>query len=97
MTDWVEMLAGERLNRYQRAGLVLRTIGWMLISWAALVSIWIWMGAKAGSNVWLWSTIGLFVGGVICLGIAARLQSRAAKLVESPAEVGHDDDRIRAA
>ena len=95
MTDWVEVVAGDKDQKYRRAALVLRTLGWTSICWAALVSIWIWMGYKAGSNVWLWSTIGLFVIGVVMLAVAAGLQSRAAKLIDLPRSNG--DDRMRAA
>ena len=96
MKDWVEEIAGERLHRYNRAALVLRTLGWISICWAAMVSIWIWMGAKAGSNLWLWSTIGLFVIGAVLLGIANRLQIQGSRVVEVP-EARKEDDRIRAA
>ncbi len=94
MTDWVEVLAGESNQKYRRAALILKTLAWTFICWAALVSIWIWMGAKAGSNVWLWSTIGLFVAGVILLVIAGWLNARAAKLVVPSTD---DGKGIRAA
>ena len=97
MKDWVAEIAGEQNQKFQRAALVLRTLGWTFILWAALVSIWIWMGAKAGSNLWLWSTIGLFVAGAICLGIAGQLQARGAKLVEVPEPEREERDRFRAA
>ncbi len=97
MTDWVELIAGERLHRYNRAALVLRTLGWTSICWAAMVSIWIWMGAKAGANLWLWSTMVLFVIGAILLGIASSLQTRAARVIEVPEAAKKDDDRVRAA
>jgi hypothetical protein len=95
MTDWVEGLAGDKTDKYQRAALVLRVLAWTCIVWAAMISIWIWMGLRAGSDLWLWSTVGLFVGGLICLGVAAYLQSRAAKRVEVPR--ADRNDRIRAA
>ena len=97
MKDWVEVVAGERLHRYNRAALVLRTLAWTSICWAALVSIWIWMGAKAGSNLWLWSTLVLFVLGAIFLGIASLLRARAARVIEVPEAARKDADRIRAA
>ena len=95
MMDWVELVAGDKEQKYQRAALVLRTLGWTLICWAAAISIWIWMGARAGANLWLWSTIGLFVFGVICLGVAGRLQIKAARSMVIPREP--DNDRFRAA
>ena len=95
MTDWVEEIAGDKLDKYRRAALVLRVLGWTCIVWAAMISIWVWMGLRAGSGLWLWSMVGLFVGGVICVGIAAFLQARAAKLVNVPRADG--DGRFRAA
>jgi hypothetical protein len=97
MKDWVAELAGEQNQKYQRAALVLRTLGWIAICWAAMVSIWIWMGYKAGANLWLWSTLGLFVAGAICLGIAGQLQTRAGKLVAVPETAKQEDDHLRAA
>lgn len=94
MTDWVETIAGESNQKYRRAALVLKTLAWTLICWAAMISIWIWMGVRAGSEVWLWSVIGLFGAGVILLGVAGWLQTRAAKLV-APSRQG--DDGARAA
>jgi hypothetical protein len=94
MTDWVEVIAGEANQKYRRAALVLKTLAWTLIFWAALISIWIWMGVRAGSNVWLWSAIGLFGVGVILLGIAVWLQRQAVRLMVSSAEGGKD---VRAA
>jgi hypothetical protein len=97
MTDWVEVVAGERLHRHQRAALLFRTLGWISICWAAMVSIWIWMGYKSGANLWLWCTIAFFVTGVICLGIASGLQRRAARSLELPEGHRKDDDSVRAA
>jgi len=95
MSDWVAEIAGDSNDKYRRAALVLRTLAWTSICWAAALSIWIWAGARAGSNLWLWSVLGFFVGGVILLGIAARLQLKASHFVETPGKP--DDDRIRAA
>lgn len=76
--DLVELTAGDRNNRYQRAALVLRTVGWLSIVWGLMISIYIWMGERAGSQLWLWWTIGQIVFGAICLGIASRLQAHSA-------------------
>jgi type VI protein secretion system component VasK len=91
--DWVAGVAGEAEQKYRRAALVLRTLAWTSIVWAAAVSIWIWMGAKAGSNLWLWIVIGLFVTGAVLLAIASRLQLRAARLIERP--IVHHDPKLR--
>ena len=94
MADWIEVIAGESNQKYRRAALVLKTLAWTFIFWAAMISIWIWMGARAGSNVWLWSVMGLFVGGLVLLGVAAWLQTQAAKLVVPSPDDGKD---VRAA
>jgi len=95
MTDWVEVIAGEANQKYRRAALILRTLGWTGICWAAALSIWIWMGARAGSNWWLWGAIGLLVAGAVLLGIASRLQIKAARLAATPPVP--DGDHMRAA
>ena len=94
MADWIEVIAGESNQKYRRAALVLKTLAWTLISWAALISIWIWMGIRAGLYAWLWGAIGLVVGGVILLGIAAWLDKQAAKLIVPSTD---DGKGIRAA
>jgi hypothetical protein len=84
MKDWVEIVAGDKDQKYRRAALVLRTLGWTCIIWAAGVSVWIWMGWRAGANLWLWSAIGLFAIGVVLLAVAWRLQVRASRLMLTP-------------
>jgi len=95
MTGWVAEVAGDENDKYRKAALVLRTLGWLSICWAAAVSIWIWMGARAGANLWLWSVIGLFVIGLVLLGIAGRLRIKGAHSMIVPKEPDNDD--IRAA
>jgi RsiW-degrading membrane proteinase PrsW (M82 family) len=90
--DWIAGVAGEAEQKYRRAALVLRTLAWISIVWAAAVSIWIWMGAKAGSNLWLWIVIGLFLIGAVLLLIASRLQVRAARVIERP--IAHHDPKL---
>jgi hypothetical protein len=76
--DIVRVIAGESNNKYNRAALVLRVLGWTSIIWGCMISIWIWMGLKAGSDLWLYWTVGQFVVGAVLLSIATRLQMRAA-------------------
>ncbi len=78
--DIVELTAGDRDNRYQRAALVLRTLGWLSIIWGVCISIWVMMGERAGSQLWLYWTIGQLVAGAVLLGIAHHLQDRGAAL-----------------
>jgi hypothetical protein len=93
--DLVRVTAGDGDNKYLRAALVLRTLGWISIIWGFGISIWIWMGEKAGSQLWLWWTLGQLAFGVICLGVAGHLQTRAAHLART-AEL-ETKDRSRAA
>jgi Flp pilus assembly protein TadB len=93
MADRLEReIAGGRNNQHYRAAMVMRVLGWIFILWGCGVSIWIWMGARAGSMLWLWVTAGLMLLGVICIVIAARYQARVGRTLEDP-----DADRTRAA
>jgi len=81
--DIVRVIAGESNNKYNRAALVLRVLGWTSIIWGCMIAIWIWMGLKAGSDLWLYWTIAQFVAGAVLLAMAARLQTRAAHLAST--------------
>jgi hypothetical protein len=67
-------------KREMRA-LALRTIGGILFIEAFIVCQWIWMGLRAGSGLWLWTTIGLSVLGLICFGAAEFEHRRAIEVV----------------
>jgi hypothetical protein len=95
MTDWVEVVAGDKDQKYRRAALVLRTLGWTSIVWAAGLSVWIWMGWRAGANLWLWSVIVLLAVGAVLLAIASRLQVKAAHIAASPR--ARNDNGMKAA
>jgi hypothetical protein len=82
--DIIRIIAGEENDKYRRAVLVLRVLGWTSIVWGCMISIWIWTGLKAGSDLWLYWTIGQFVFGAICLAAAGRIQLRAAHLINVP-------------
>lgn len=64
-------------EKHEMRALALRTIGGILFIEAFIVCQWIWMGWRAGSGLWLWTTIGLCVLGLICFG-AAELEHRKA-------------------
>jgi hypothetical protein len=84
--DVVRVIAGEEEDKYRRAALVLRTLGWFSIVWGCGIAMWIWTGLKAGSNLWLWWTIGQFVFGAICLVAASRLRVHAAQQMRAAPE-----------
>jgi hypothetical protein len=95
---FLEYLAGEETDKFEKAALVLRTLGWISIVWGCVTMLWIWMGLKAGSDLWLIWTISQFVLGAVLLGIANHLQSRAARLVLAPQVVVREPEtRDRAA
>jgi hypothetical protein len=82
--DIVRVIAGEENGKYHRAALIVSVLGWLSIVWGCMISIWIWTGFRAGSDLWLNWAIAQFVVGAICLVIAGRLQERAAYLARTP-------------
>jgi hypothetical protein len=49
----------------QRLGSVLITVGWVLIAMDCILAVWIWVGLRSGSEMWLWWVI---VEGIVGLG-----------------------------
>ena len=92
--DIVELTAGDRDNRYQRAALVLRTLGWLSIIWGICISIWVMMGERAGSQLWLYWTIGQLVAGAVLIGIASHLSNRASSMPVTEVRVVERRDRV---
>lgn len=82
--DLVELTAGDKDNKYVRAALVLRTVGWLSIIWGLMISIYIWMGQNAGSQLWLWWSIGQLALGAVLLAIAARLKAHSGQAFGVP-------------
>ena len=41
----------------QRLGSVLITVGWVLIAMDCILAVWIWVGLRSGSEMWLWWVI----------------------------------------
>ncbi len=92
--DLVTVTAGDRDHRYLRAALVLRTIGWLSIVWGAMISIWIWMGLRAGSDLWLWWSVGQVAFGMICLAVASSLRLRRGHLMEERHRAEWDSEEL---
>ena len=79
----IHYLAGESTDRYQKAGLILRTLGWLSIAWGCITLMWVFSGIRDGSYWWLIWTIAQFVIGVIFIALATRVQARSAHFVTS--------------
>jgi hypothetical protein len=82
MTE-VNVTLEDRVESYWKAARVLRVIAWTSIVWGCMTMMWIWMGLKAGSDMWLIWTIAQFVAGGICLAAATWLSYRASQLLAS--------------
>jgi len=85
----------DRAEKDWKIARVLRVIGWTSIVWGCLTCIWVWMGLKAGSDMWAIWTGAQFLAGAICLGVATRLSNRASRTLASSRLV--IDNRERAA
>jgi 4-hydroxybenzoate polyprenyltransferase len=89
----VRVAAVDKSTGYMRAAIGLRTLGWLSIVWGCMISIWIWMGERAGSQMWLYWTLAQFAAGAICLFAASRLRAKAIDMMAVPAERRVDVDR----
>lgn len=50
----------------------LRSLGWLLLIWDALIVVFVPIGLRDGSNLWLWWSAAEFLAGVALL-LAAQL------------------------
>jgi 4-hydroxybenzoate polyprenyltransferase len=89
----VNVALEDRAESYWKAARVLRVVGWTSIVWGCMIMIWIWMGLKAGSDMWLIWTIAQFVAGGICLVTAAWLSNAAARTLASSRLVVENHER----
>jgi hypothetical protein len=60
-------------------GSLLRVLGWCLLLMAALTSVWIWTGWRAGTWFWFWWTGGFGAGGTGMVAAGSLLRAHAAK------------------
>ena len=79
----VNVTLEDRAEKHWKIARVLRVIGWTSIVWGCITMMWIWMGLKAGSDMWLIWTIAQFVAGAICLAAAAWLSNMASRILAS--------------
>jgi hypothetical protein len=72
-------------------GLVLRTLGWMLLIFNGVFVVWVWTALRAGSDFWLWWVLIQGGAGVILLGVGSYKRLHSARLFLSepvgPAEL----------
>lgn len=65
----------ERTSRMNAAahgehiGLVLRSLGWLLLVFDTIPFVWVWVGLRDGSHMWLWWA--LIEGGIGALLVIA--------------------------
>lgn len=76
----------DQVDELGRRALVLRTLGWMLLAFGGIVAVWIWMGLKSGSALWLWWTILEGIAGVLLLGMASYYEMRASRTLAAAAD-----------
>ena len=79
----VNVTLEDRAEKYWNLARDLRVVGWTSIVWGCMIAIWIWMGLKAGSDMWLIWTIAQFVAGAVCLAAAAWLRYRGSQIFAS--------------
>ncbi len=76
----------DEVEELERIALTLRTLGWMLLVFDGIVAVWIWMGLKSGSALWLWWTGLEGIAGVLLLGMASYYQMRASRTLAAAAD-----------
>jgi len=92
ISDSERLRATDEAVHEQRLGSVLITVGWVLIAMDCILSVWIWVGLRSGSDFWLWWVI---IEGVLGVGIIFWGRHKRAKALEliaanSPRIVSND-------
>jgi hypothetical protein len=93
----VRVTVADKSSGYMRAAMVLRTLGWLSIIWGCMISIWVWMGERAGSQMWLYWTLAQFAAGAVCLFVASRMRSRGMNAASASAVEIRRSENDRAA
>ena len=70
----------------QRLGSVLITVGWVLIAVDCILAVWIFVGLRGGSDMWLWWVIveGILGFGLIFFGRHKRQAANRSRGENSP-------------
>jgi hypothetical protein len=61
--------------RYRQGSMVF-VLGWVLVGWAVLCTIYLWSSLAVGSSFWLWCTGVLGIVGLAMVAIGTRMRKR---------------------
>ena len=59
-----------------RQGSTMLVLGWILVGWAAMLSIYFWSSLAVGSSMWLWVIGVLGVVGLVMVGVGTNMRKR---------------------
>ena len=79
----VNVTLEDRAEKHWKIARVLRVVGWTSIVWGCITMMWIWMGLKAGSDMWAIWTAAQFLAGGVCLAAASFLSYRGSRILAS--------------
>ncbi len=74
----------------QRLGSVLVTVGWVLIAMDCILSVWIWVGLRSGSDFWLWWVIIEGVLGFACIFYGRHKRQTALQVIAQNTPGSHE-------
>lgn len=60
---------------------VVRVLGWLLLLFDAIPAVFIWVGLRTGSWLWLWWSVVEAAAGFGILGVAAWMYAEAARMI----------------
>jgi hypothetical protein len=79
-SDRAAMDAAWQAEEYEERGKSLFVLGWVVGCMGGITGVWIWVGWRAGSDLWLWYTLGLGLVGAMLAGRGTWLRARSAAL-----------------
>ncbi len=80
MANYVnEQRALDAASNRECAGSVLAVLGYILLCFAAIPVVWLWVGWRDGSMFWWWWTLGIATCGAVLAAAGTLSRRRAAK------------------
>lgn len=67
--------------RQEEKAEVVRVLGWLLLLFDAIPAVFVWVGLRIGSPFWAWWTVAEGAVGVGIIFVAARMYTRAVRLI----------------